>query len=229
MPVIRPIAVEESRFAHDFTRVPAHARGAKDHIQGVDEEPVRSDEGLLDQQKPAAKPEKPAEEKKPAAVKCAHPVKATSTLMDKDLDFGLRVKVTWDSSTGKLSDLAGGLISEHLKYSVIPNPPFGKSDGKKLPESGTTKRIPSSGGLSAEDGMMQDTHQHPRSLVRSPASKGIFIVDQTYDYHSAACGPGWMPFVKYKLTRAIVADGKGFRFQTTKEGAGGPFKSNEAI
>ena len=226
MPVIRPIAVEESRFAHDFTRVPAHA---KNYVQDVDEEPLQTNEELLNQEKPAAKPEKPAEEKKPAAVKCAHPVKATSTLMDKDLDFGLRVKVTWDSSTGKLSDLAGGLISEHIKYSVIPNPPFGASDGKKLPESGKTQRIPSTGGVHAESGIAQDTHRHPRSLVRSPASKGIYTVDQTYDYHSSACGPGWMPFVKYKLTYAIVADGKGFRFQTTKEGAGGPFKSNEAI
>jgi hypothetical protein len=221
----------EPRFVHDFTRIPAHSPGARNYLQGEEEEPVATDEELLNQGKPdagVAAPAKPAGG--PAAkVACAHPVKPKCTLLDKDLDFGLRVKLNWESSTGKLADLAGGFVTEQIKYSAISNPPFGKSDGKTLPESGKTQRIPSGDGLKAEKGVAQDTHRHPRSLVRSPASKGSYTVAQTYDFKSAACGGRWTSFATYTISYSIVADGKGFRFKTNKTGTDGPFKSDEVI
>jgi hypothetical protein len=165
----------------------------------------------------------------PAAPACVHPVKPKSTQIAKDLDFGFQMKVEWESSTGKMDDLKGCYITEEITYSKIPNPPFGKADGNPLPESGKTQRIPALPGVNAEDGIAGDTHGHPRSLVRSPASADSYTVTQTYDYNSPACGGKWIPFANYVITYKIYKKDGGFRFSSSKTGTDGPFGSDEAI
>jgi uncharacterized protein DUF4157 len=165
----------------------------------------------------------------PAAAPCVHPVKPKSTQIAKDLDFGYRMKVEWGSSTGTMSDLKGCFVTEEITYSKIPNPPFGKADGKELPESGKTQRIPALPGLKAETGLAQDTHRHPRSLVRTPPSADKYTVAQTYDYNSPACGGKWIPFANYTLTYEIYKKGSDFWFKSGKTGTDGPFGSDEKI
>jgi hypothetical protein len=161
---------------------------------------------------------------------CHHPVKAISTLMTNGLDFGLRVAVTWESPTGSLADLGTCGVTEEIKYSVIPNPPFGPASGERLKESGQTQRIPSGNGIAASSGRAQDTHRHPRSLVRTPPLARTYTVDQTYDYNCTACGSGWVPFVTYRISYSILGDAASvWKFQTEKTGPGGPFVSTETV
>jgi hypothetical protein len=164
------------------------------------------------------------------AKPCHHPVNGTCTLMNKNLNFGLRVKVTWQSPTGNLGDLSSCHVTELITYSKIPNPPFGRPDGSDLPESGQTQRIPALPGIPAPSGQAQDTHQHPRSLVRTPLVGGSYHVDQSYDYNCTICGSGWVPFARYVITYTLYEnpDKKGeWRFKTVKTGPGGPFESDE--
>jgi hypothetical protein len=150
--------------------------------------------------------------------------------MDKDLDFGLRVKLTWQSPTGSLADLSSCHVTELIIYSKIPNPPFGKPDGRELPESGQTQRIPSGPGIDASDGVAQDTHRHPRSVIRTPLVPGSYHVDQSYEYNCSVCGCGWTSFARYVITYTLYENPakKGeWRVKTTKTGPGGPFESDE--
>lgn len=165
----------------------------------------------------------------PAAAPCVRPVKPKSTQKKKDLDFGMLMWVNWESSTGTMGDLAGCFVTENIKYSAITNPPFGGADGKALPESGKTQRIPAGDGVKAEAGVGKDTHRHPRDLVRSPASTGSYTVTQSYDYKSPACGGKWIPFANYVITYKIYNKAGSLRFSTHKDGTDGPFDSDEAI
>jgi hypothetical protein len=166
----------------------------------------------------------------PPTPTCHHPVNATSTLMSRNLDFGLRVKVTWQSPTGSLSDLGSCGVTEQITYSSISNPPFGPANGTTLPESGQTQRIPSGSGITASNGVAQDTHQHPRSLVRTPPSAGSYTVTQTYDYNCTTCGSGWVPFANYTITYTVYEKTPGqWWFKIRKTGPGGPFESDERI
>jgi hypothetical protein len=204
-------------------------------LADADEDAAIDDGVLINQGSPApAPPVSPPSPPPPAApppkpTACAHPVNPKSTQIAKDLDFGLRVRVNWESSTSKLSDLVGVFVTENITYSTIPNPPFGKADGKPMPESGQTQRIPSGDGLAAEKGVAQDTHRHPRGLVRSPASTGSYTVAQTYDYRGGACGNRWTPFAHYTIKYSIYDKGGSLRFNTHKVGTDGPFESDEAI
>lgn len=165
----------------------------------------------------------------PPPPACVRPVNPRSTLLAANQDFGISMRVNWDSSTGTLAHLAGCFITEHITYSVITNPPFGTSSGTRLPESGTSQRIPNNPGIRAESGVAGDLHQHPRSLVRTPPSAGTYTVTQTYDYNSAACGGTWTPFANYVITYSIDNKTGSWRFKTKKTGTDGPFDSDEAI
>jgi hypothetical protein len=192
---------------------------------------LRSGLGLQrcdDTKEPAAEAKKQGSAA-PTAAPCVHPVKPKSTQIAKDLDFGFRMKVEWESSTGTLSDLRGCFVTEEITYSKIPNPPFGGADGKELPESGKTQRIPALPGVKAENGKAQDTHRHPRSLVRTPPSADKYTVTQTYDYNSPACGGKWIPFANYVITYEIYKKGSDFWFKSSKTGTDGPFGSDEKI
>ena len=146
------------------------------------------------------------------------------------LNFGLQVKVEWKSLTGKLSDLSACSVTENIRYSDIPNPPFVSIGGGSLQESGQTRRLPSKKPLAASAGLMQDTHRHGRPLLAKPPSAGSYTVDQTYDYQCTACNSGWITFATYKITYSVSPDGAGgWVFETRKTGPGGPFVSKEQI
>ena len=158
---------------------------------------------------------------------CHHPERPTCTLMNKDLDFGLRVKVTWKSPTDSLGDLSSCHVTELITYSNVPNPPFGNPD---ITESGKTQRIPADPGLAASSGVAQDTHQHPRARIVTPLVAGSYHVDQSYEYNCSICGCGWVSFARYVITYTLYENPakKGeWRFKTVKTGPGGPFESDE--
>jgi hypothetical protein len=160
---------------------------------------------------------------------CHHPLNGTCSLMNQNLDFGLRVGVTWQSPTGNLADLSACHVTELITYSQIPNPPFARPDGSTPTESGQTQRIPADPGLPASSGRGQDTHRHPRSFIRTPLVGGSYHVDQSYEYNCSICGCGWVSFVRYVITYKLYQDEntKEWRFLTLKTGPGGPFQSDE--
>ncbi len=164
-------------------------------------------------------------------VLCPHPVNLKTTLASSGRQFGMDVSVQWDSSTGNAADLTGVFLTEHITYSSIPNPPFGMADGKPVPESGQTQRIPAGDGAPAEVNYGMDSHTWPRALVRSPPSEGSFTVFQTYDYRGGECGDVWNPFAYYTIEYSIYSPSKNapLRFKTRKSGTDGPFESDEAI
>jgi hypothetical protein len=168
----------------------------------------------------------------PCPKVCHHPVNGTCTLMAKNLNFGLKVGVKWESPTGSLSDLSACHVTENITRSAIPNPPFGPPNGSVMPESGLTKRIPAAPGVPASNGRGEDTHRLPRSLVRTPPVAGSYHVDQTYDYDCTICGCGWVPFVTCGITYTVYENPskKGeWHVKTAKTAPGGPFESDEII
>jgi hypothetical protein len=160
--------------------------------------------------------------KPPCPKTCHHPINATCTLMAKNLRFGLRVGVTWESPTGNLQDLSSCHITEHITVSVMPNPPFAPNS-----RSGQTFRIPAGAGIAATSGRAQDTHTCA-GIVSLVA--GGYQVDQTYDYNCSVCGAGWTPFVTYVISYTVYENPakKGeWSVKTLKTGPGGPFESDE--
>lgn len=188
----------------------------------------REEQGEEAKKQPATPPKETSEPCPLQKKECHHPVNCTSTLIAKNLDFGLKVKVTWESPTGSLADLGTCNVTEKITYSNMPNPPFQKSDGSTLKESGQSQRIPSGSGIAASSGVAQDTHRHPRALVKSPPSAGSYTVTQTYDYNCSVCGCGWVPFVNYTITYTVYEKKPGeWWFKVEKTGPGGPFVSDE--
>jgi hypothetical protein len=162
-----------------------------------------------------------------AATTCAHPV---SWVHSAATDFGpdgIRVPITWQSSTGNLADLASCEVREVVRYNPIPNPPFLWN-----PPNPTVLTVP------GRNGAGQDTHSYPLGLktgITNPRTAGTMVAHQVYQHRCTGpgCSGTWtnFPGQTYDITREVfrqyTLEGGGFgpllnpwRYRITKQGTG---------
>ena len=147
------------------------------------------------------------------SVRCPVPVNFRQTNVT-DLGNGtLQFDYNWDSSTGRLADLAGCTVTELVTYNPadlpFPSPPFPLN---------LNPPNPTILGGAATVGFGRDTHSTPGNFVR-PYSNRSVVATQIYQY-TCGCANNGLPVRMYgpiAITRAVTrnADGTG-RFVITK-------------
>jgi hypothetical protein len=167
---------------------------------------------------------------------CAHLVDFTCSSGPQNLNYGLKVYLSWQSETGSACDnLDRCDITEWLTYSDIPNPPFCETDGSKFNKSGTSERFPPIPILGNEgDGIgAADEHRHPATCLTNPPGTGSYTVDQIYEYRCNRCNSGWQSLATYTITYEIYdadpGEGTNLKFHVQKIGQGKTFSSDEDV
>ena len=122
----------------------------------------------------------------------------------------------WDSSTGRLADLAACTVSERVDYRAadlpFPSPPF---------PAGLNPPNPTILSVAATDGAAQDNHSTPGAFVKPYAAASVTAM-QIYRY-TCPCSNGGNPvtiFGPLAIVRSVIRNPNGsFRFEITKSGA----------
>jgi len=127
----------------------------------------------------------------------------------------LDITYSWQSSTGKLSDLAACQQSEYVTYPgspgtyTWPRPPFGQ-----------TSPNPTSVGLNAALGSFTDLHLPPSSWIK-PYIAASFAVNQTYQYVCPCVNGGSQSTLgQYTITRSVTQNSNGTYMYTITKSSG---------
>ena len=142
----------------------------------------------------------------PAAV-CAQPVNWTHTGATDNGSDGIRINISWDSSTGTLADLSNCTVREVVNYGAIPNPPFTWN-----PPNPTILTVPGANGA----GM--DTHSYPPGLASIPTPRvaGTMVANQVYQWKctGTGCDSAWhdFPSQNYTITRQVFGAGAAWSY-----------------
>jgi hypothetical protein len=122
----------------------------------------------------------------------------------------------WDSSTGRLADLAACMVGERVDYRAadlpFPSPPF---------PAGLNPNNPTILNVAATEGRAQDNHSTPGDFVKPFAAASVTAM-QIYRY-TCPCSNGGNPvtiFGPLAIVRSVIRNPNGsFRFEITKSGA----------
>lgn len=123
---------------------------------------------------------------------------------------------SWDSSTGKLSDLGNCTVGEIVEYSLsdipFPSPPF---------PAGLRPQNPTIIDIAGTDGRFEDNHSTPGTFAKPYKPASVTAV-QRYRY-TCPCANGGKPVVlvgPINIVRSVVkkADGN-FKFEINKSGS----------
>ncbi|HEY4281141.1 MAG TPA: hypothetical protein VGM91_23205 [Conexibacter sp.] len=134
-------------------------------------------------------------------------------------ESSIRIRISWQSSTGSLADLGNCTVREVVTYDPIPNPPFIWN-----PPNPTVLTVP------GVDGAAQDTHGYSPGLqngISNPRVSGKAVAHQVYQYQCTGpgCSGTWTDFPgeTYTITREVYPQFvrlNPLRYRITK--AGGP-------
>lgn len=166
----------------------------------------------------------------PAVTPCVHPINWTHTNPRDHGPDAIRIDISWDSSTGRLADLADCTVREVVNYDPIPNPPFLWN-----PPNPTILTVPGVSGAGT------DTHSYPPGLkngITDPRQEGTMSAHQIYQYRCTGpgCSGTWIDFPgeTYDITREAFAQFvrlNPWRYRITKQGtgAGNVFKYSREV
>lgn len=152
-----------------------------------------------------------------APAACAQPVNfALGAAHDSGPD-AIQIPISWDSSTGNLTDLSNCTIREVVNYDAIPNPPFLWN-----PPNPTILTVP------GVNGAAQDTHSYPPGLktgITNPRASGTMVAHQVYQFQCTGpgCSGTWqtLPGQTYTITREVFPEFvrlNPWRYRITKSG-----------
>jgi len=142
------------------------------------------------------------------AAPCAIPINYKETARSKAAGGVLHFEYSWESSTGKLSDLSSCEVGEIVTYGKIEDPPFDK----------TVRPNPTIIWLPGADGGLQDNHSPG---LKKPFKDAVLNATQFYRVH-CPCHDSDKPtnlMGPIPITREVKKkpDGK-FKYTITKSG-----------
>jgi hypothetical protein len=162
------------------------------------------------------------------AAPCTQPVNWSHGPAADNGPDGIRVQISWGSSTGRLADLADCTVREVVRYDPIPNPPF-----LWRPRNPTILTVP------AVLGAGEDTHSYPLGLqtgITDPRAAGTMVAHQQYQFRCTGqgCSGSWEDFANeaYTITREVFAEyvrPNPWRYRITKQGVSNPFRYSREV
>jgi hypothetical protein len=189
----------EPRFGHDFSGVRVHSR-TEHRSRGATDAFGRQRESAALSTDPPRATETPKGSLVPKpGQQCAHPTNFKLAPATDSGTHDIHINITWESSTGYLTDLLRCKTREVVTYDPIPNPPF-----LEQPVNPTEKE------RDAFLGEGGDTHRYTLGLrdgITRPRTAGTMVSHQVFQYRCTGegCTNVWNDFPNqhYTITREV--------------------------
>jgi len=129
----------------------------------------------------------------------------------------LSFNYTWDSSSGKIGDLASCTIQEVVRYDnngVPPSPPF-----PNFTFPNPTVIPPNSSTRNGSSALLVDRHSPPSGSFVKPYSESTFNGSQDYQWNCACNGTGWTIFPGFQgipIVRQVTKPTGTWEYKITK-------------